>query len=82
LASTHDERSGQSREPVGSDPLPGSGLLLSRAASPSCWAAQAGIGVEEVLRVQMQHAQAWGDASLKTLEHSIGLGWAEGADSQ
>ena len=54
----------------------GSGLLISRAASPSCPAAQAGIDVEEVLRVQIQHEQAWGEALRKSLEPSFGPGWA------
>lgn len=40
-------------------------------------ATQASIGVEKVLRIQIQNEQAWGEASLNTLERSIGHGWAE-----
>jgi hypothetical protein len=46
------------------------GIGRSQGRGP---AAQAGVGIAEVLRLQFQHQQAWRQAALKTLQHRLAL---------
>ena len=41
-------------------------------------AAQAGVGIAEVLGIGLEQQQAWGQVAFKALQHGIGLLWAEG----